>query len=128
MADALATVGGPKFSVYGGYTYTTTNPFTLFDQPQPPAASSAYYVPRNEATIGFSARSGNYRLSGWARRDIQSRQMIATGVDAAYEDECYIFDLQFFHRYIPYNGDNGSTSVLLLVTFKTVGQFGYRAL
>ena len=54
--------------------------------------------------------------------------MVTAGADAAYEDECYIFDLQLDRRFIPYNGDNGSTSVLLTVTFKTVGQFGYRVL
>jgi hypothetical protein len=26
------------------------------------------------------------------------------------------------------NGDSGATSLLFLVTFKTIGQFGYRAL
>ena len=27
-----------------------------------------------------------------------------------------------------YNGDNGSTTLLLQMTFKTVGQFGFKAL
>ena len=36
MADALATVGVPKFSVNAGYIYSTFNPYTLFDQPPPP--------------------------------------------------------------------------------------------
>ena len=56
MADALATVGVPKFSVNAGYIYTTDNPFTEFDQPLPPPAGSGFYTPRNEVTVGASSR------------------------------------------------------------------------
>ena len=45
-----------------------------------------------------------------------------------YEDECFIFDLRLYRRYTSINGDSGSTSILFLLTFKTIGQFGYRAL
>jgi LPS-assembly protein len=54
--------------------------------------------------------------------------MVAVGADAIYEDECFIFDLRMYRRYTSINGDSGSTTVLFLLTFKTIGQFGYRAL
>jgi LPS-assembly protein len=53
--------------------------------------------------------------------------MVAVGADAIYEDECFIFDLRMYRRYTSFNGDTGSTTVLFLLTFKTIGQFGYRA-
>jgi LPS-assembly protein len=62
------------------------------------------------------------------RRDLQLKQMVAAGGDAAYEDECYILDFRFYRRSTSFNGDNGSTTVLIQVTLKTIGQFGYKAL
>ena len=54
--------------------------------------------------------------------------MVAVGADAVYEDECYILDLRVYRRYTSYNGDNGATTALIQMTFKTVGQFGFKAL
>lgn len=128
MSDAIATVGESKFSVYGGYIYTTDNPYTFFDQPPPPPANSPFFVPRNEGTVGFSSGLGKYRFSGFVRRDLQSNQMVSAGADAVYEDECYILDFRFARRYTSFNGDGGSTTLLIQMTFKTIGQFGFRAL
>ena len=128
MADALATVGVPKFSVSGGYFYSTFNPYTLFDQPLPPPPGSPFFTPRNEVTLGVSSNWGKYRFSGWARRNYQTNQMVSAGADAVYEDECYILDLRVYRRYTNLNGDNGATTALIQMTFKTVGQFGFRAL
>jgi LPS-assembly protein len=128
MADAVASAGVPKFSVSGGYIYTSFNPYTFFDQPPPPPAGNAFYVPRNEITFGASSAWGQYRFSGYARRDLQTNQMVAVGADAIYEDECYILDFKFFRRYTSFNGDNGSTTLLIQMTFKTIGQFGFKAL
>ena len=126
MADALATVGESRFNVSLGYYYSTFDPYTLFDQPPPP--SSAVNVPRNEATVGVSTRWGNYRFSTTVRRDLQSNQMVSFASDAAYEDECFILDFKFLRRYTSYNGDSGSTTALVQLTFKTIGQFGFHAL
>jgi LPS-assembly protein len=128
MADALATVGVPKFSVNAGYIYTTYDPYTFYNQPPPPPAGNQFYTPRNEITLGVSSNVGQYRFNGWMRRDLQLKQMVAVGADAAYEDECYILDFRFYRRYTSFNGDNGSTTVLVQVTLKTIGQFGYKAL
>jgi LPS-assembly protein len=127
-ADAVASVGVPKFRVTAGYIYTTFSPYTFYDQPAPPPAGNAYYFPRNEATIGLSTVWGPYRFTGFMRRNLATNQMVVVGADLIYENECFIFDLRGFRRYVSINGDSGSTAVLVLVTFKTIGQFGYRAL
>jgi LPS-assembly protein len=127
MWDVTSTVGAPILRVTGGYTYTTFNPYTYYDQPPPPPAGNPYYVPRNEVTIGTSSAVGAYKLVTFARRDLANNQMVALGADAIYEDECFIADLKFYRRYTSINGDNGATAVLFLFTFKTLGQVGYRA-
>jgi LPS-assembly protein len=127
-ADAVATVGVPRFRVTAGYIYTNFNPYYYYDQPAPPPAGNLYYFPRNEITLGASSNWGFYRFSATVRRDLATNQMVSLGGDAIYEDECFIFDLRAFRRYTSINGDNGSTSILFLLTFKTIGQFGYRAL
>jgi LPS-assembly protein len=127
-SDAVASAGVDKFRVSVGYIYTNFNPFTFFDQPQPPAANSAVFFPRNEVNLGLSSKWGNYKVTGYARRDLATNQMVDVGADAIYEDECFIFDLRLYRRYTSINGDDGASTVLFLVTFKTIGQFGYRAL
>ena len=128
MADAVATVGVPKFSMNGGYIYTANDTYTLFDAPPPPAPGSTFFIPRNEITLGASSTWGAYRFSTWVRRDLQSSQMVGVGANAVYEDECFIAAFSFFRRYTSFNGDNGSTTALITLTFKTIGQFGFRAL
>ena len=129
MADALATVGVPKFSVTGGYIYSTFNPYTLFDQPPPPPAGNAFFTPRNEITLGASSNWGQVPVQRLgAAQPAELNQMVAVGADAVYEDECYILDLRFYRRYTSYNGDQGATTALIQMTFKTVGQFGFKAL
>ena len=129
MADATASVGVPKFSISGGYLYTTFNPYTYYDQPLPitPITAPAVFTPRNEVTLSASSNWGKYRFTAFARRNLQNNQMVVAGGDAIYEDECYILDLKFYRRYTSFNGDNGSTTVLIQMTFKTIGQFGFRA-
>jgi LPS-assembly protein len=128
FSDAIASVGMDRFRVSGGYIYTNFNPYTYYDQPAPPPAGNAYYFPRNEVSLGVSSKWGNYRFSANARRDLQTNQMVMISGDAIYEDECFIFDLRGSRRYTSVNGDDGATTVLFLLTFKTIGQFGYRAL
>jgi LPS-assembly protein len=128
FADALATVGGPKFRVSGGYIYTTYDPYQFYDQAPPPPVSSGFYVPRNEITLGAATGWGPYRFSAYGRRDLATNKMVALGLDATYEDECFIFDVRFNRRYTSYNGDNGSSTILFQLTFKTIGQFGFRAM
>jgi LPS-assembly protein len=128
FSDAMATVGVDKLRVSGGYVYTNFNPYTYYDQPAPPPTGNPYYFPRNEVALGLSSKWGAYRFTGNVRRDLATNQMVAVAGDAIYEDECFIFDLRLYRRYTSIDGDSGSTSILFLLTFKTIGQFGYRAL
>jgi LPS-assembly protein len=126
FADALATVGTDAFRVNGGYIYTTTNPYYLYDTP--PTAAAVFTRPRNEATVGFSTGLGPWRARGYARRDLSSGKMVAVGGGATYDDECFTFDIGLFRRYTSINNDSGATAVLFQITLKTVGQFGFHAL
>jgi LPS-assembly protein len=130
MADTVFTVGVPKLRLNGGYLYTTYDPYTLFDTEPPPtpATDPTFFQSRNEVTIGATSNWGTYRFNAYARRDLTTNSMVAIGADAIYEDECFIADLKFFRRYTSIDNDGGSTALLLLFTFKTIGQFGYRAL
>ena len=130
MADATAAVGVPKARLNLGYLYTTYDPYTLFDTAPPPTPASdpSFFQPRDEISLGASSNWGAYRFSAFARRDLTHNQMVAVGGDAIYDDECFTLDVKFYRRYTSINGDNGATVLLILFTFKTIGQFGYRAL
>ena len=127
FADAVASVGVPKFRVTGGYLYTTFDPYTYYNSAPPPATGSSYYTPRDEITLGASTNWEHYRANVFARRDLSNNKFVAIGAGGAYEDECYIFDVKFYRRYTSINNDSGSTTVLFQVTLKTVGQFGFHA-
>ena len=132
-SDVTASVGEPILRVTAGYLYTSFDPYYYYAQSNPPPASlppvgSPFYTPRNEITLGASSIWGQYRFSGFARRDLALNQMVAVGGDAAYENECLIVDLKFYRRYTDLNGQGSSTTVLLQFTFKTIGQFGFKAL
>jgi LPS-assembly protein len=130
MADVLASAGVPKLRLNAGYLYTTYDPYTLFDSPPPPtpATNPSFFQPRDEISLGASSTWGAYRFNAFARRDLTHDRMVALGADAIYEDECFMVDLKLFRRYYSVDNDNGATTVLILFTFKTIGQFGYRAL
>jgi LPS-assembly protein len=128
MVDTVATVGTPRFRIGGGYTYSVFNPYTYYIQGPPPPAGSPYYKARNEVSLTASSGWDKYRVAAFARRDLASNRMVAFGGDLIYEDECFILDLKFNRRYTTYLYENSATTVLLQFTFKTVGQFSYRAL
>lgn len=130
MLDSTFSVGVPKFRLNGGYLYTTYDPYTLFDSAPPPtpATDPSFFQARNEISLGASSNWGPYRFSAFARRDLTNHSMVALGGDAIYENECFIADLRFYRRYVSVDNDNGSTVLLILFTFKTIGQFGYNVL
>jgi LPS-assembly protein len=128
MIDTFATVGPPNFKVTAGYLYTVDNPYQLFDQPLPPPTTTTFYTPRNEITFGTTASWGAYRLRVATQRNLQTNQFDTISADAIYEDECFIVDLKVYRRYTEFNGDSGSSAVLIQLTFKTVGTIGFRAM
>ena len=128
FADALATVGVPKFRVTAGYIYSTFDPYTFYNQAPPPPTSTNFYTPRDEITLGASTSFNHYRFGAYARRDLSTDKMVGVGAEGAYKDECYIFDVKYYRRYTSINNDHGATTVLFQLTFKTVGQFGFHAM
>ncbi len=126
FADGLASFGKPLLRFNAGYIYDQRNPYTLYDATSyTPVLPAAYFVPREEVEVGLNGRSGSYRYSGFARRDLKNNQMVAVGARGTYENECFILDANFFRRYTSILGDNGDTTILFTVTFKTIGQIGF---
>ena len=77
-----------------------------------PGYPASYFVPRDEVTLGASSAYGPYKVSGYVRRDLTLSKLVGIGAKATYEDECFIFDLNFFRRYTSINNDNGGTTLL----------------
>jgi len=121
FADAIGTAGTPLLRVSAGYIYSAVNPYFLYDQATVPAS---YFQHRNEATVSASTQFDKYRGSVYARRDLNLSKLSSAGLHATYEDECFAFDVSYNRRFTSLNGDNGATTVLFQVTFKTVGQVG----
>jgi LPS-assembly protein len=122
--EAVGSAGPSWLRLSAGYLYTPNTPYFLdFEPPQGDPNQ-----PRNEIQFAASTHYGRWRASGYGTRDLQLGQMVATGADGAYEDECFIFDLKFTRRYTSINNDHGSSTVLFQITLKTVGAFGFHAM
>jgi LPS-assembly protein len=124
-AEGLASFGFPALRFSTGYLYTADTPYYELDPP-PPAISPT--TPRNEVSASMSTNYGDWRFAAIGRRDLQTNQMVSLGSDAAYEDECFIFEVKYLRRYTSLNGDHGSTTLLFQITLKSVGQFGFHGL
>ena len=129
FADAVGSAGVPLFRPTLGYFYSATNPYYLYDQSplteQPTGYPKSYFIPRDEVTLGASSQYGSYKVSGYVRRDLSMGKFVGVGLHGTYEDECFIFDLNFFRRYTSIDNDSGGTTILFQITLKTVGQFGF---
>jgi LPS-assembly protein len=125
FADALASTGPSWLRLTGGYIYSAYNPYFYYDSVPSGTLNS---TPRNEVTLGASTSYGPWRAHGVARRDLQTGKLVTIAAGGAYEDECFIFDVDFVKRYTSINGDSGASAILFQVTFKTVGTFGFHGL
>ncbi|MGH7102017.1 MAG: hypothetical protein ACREFJ_06425 [Acetobacteraceae bacterium] len=85
-------------------------------------------VPRNEISLGASSHLGAWHLSGYGRENLENGKPDSAGFAGSYENECLIFAVRFDRRFTSLNGDDGATALLVQITFKTVGQFGFNAL
>ena len=124
FVDAIASTGPQYLRLSGGYLYTFNNPYSLYDSP---AAQSVLSTPRNEITLSASTRAGPWRLAASGQRELATGKMVGLGVEGAYDDECFTFDVSFFRRYTSVDHDNGATTILFQITLKTVGAFGFHA-
>lgn len=127
-ADATTAFGPTAFKLNLGYLYSSTDPFYALDTPPGQQPTESYFQPRNELTMGFSTKYGHWKLSGYARRDLEHSSMVAVGANGSYEDECFIVALSFFRLFTNYNGSSNITGATVNLTFKTLGEFGFPAL
>lgn len=106
--------------------------FTLGYLQAPPMPYLNPLAQREEIFLGASQRLGFWRLSAFGRQDMQLNRPVALGVSAMYEDECFIFETLFTKRYAEDPATNdlypGATMLLFRFGFKTIGDFGLRAL
>jgi LPS-assembly protein len=132
MIDATANVGTKVFSVSGGYLYSNTNPYVLYDLPptinvnlDPPAD---YFTRREDATAGANFALDGYTLSASTERNIQTGKFDSVGGHVGWQNDCFGVAVDYFKRFTSFNLDNGDTTVLVQFTFKTLGNFGFNAL
>jgi LPS-assembly protein len=116
---SLVTIGRVSFSA--GYLFTTPSP-VLSDQRS-----------REEVSAGVSGRlTRHWRAGAFGRYDIGLDRPAFAGVSATYEDECLIFDIRFARNWAEdptVSALYPSASILLFrIGFKTIGDFGFRAL
>jgi len=117
--------GLDSLGLQAGYLYTT---------PQ------TYLTPlrtRNEVLVGVTAATrtasgSNWRMGVSARYDIDlDRPVLIQGI-AGYEDECFILEGRFVRRFArdPSTQQDyaGNTLFLIRLGFKTLGEYGFRAL
>ena len=87
---------------------------------------------REEVYLGASQRLGYWRVSAFGRQDIELDRPVSIGVSATYEDECFIFETRFVKRYAEDPATNNlypaASTLLFRFGFKTIGDFGLRAL
>jgi LPS-assembly protein len=129
--------GGESFAARAYDVSATVHPsnntsFTLGYLQSPPVPYLSPVAQREEIFLGASRRLGFWRVTAFGRQDIELNRPVAAGVSAMYEDECFIFETRFMKRYAedPATGDlyPGATMLLFRFGFKTVGDFGLRAL
>lgn len=123
-ADTLVSVGNDKLRLFSGYIYSWNTPYGLYDTPPGEATPM---LPRDEVTVGASMHVAGFKVSSYYRQDIEQDKPVTAGVDAAWENSCFIFDVNFFRRYTSLNNDHGDSVILFQITFKTVGAFGFNA-
>ncbi len=127
FADGIASIGVPLLRLSGGYIYSNVNPYDLYltDPYTTAGPPASFFIPRSEATFGATSRYGQYSARIGAQDDLRTGQFVSLNADARYENECFIFDVNLIRRYTSIDNDNGDTTVLFTVTFKTVGAIGF---
>jgi LPS-assembly protein len=133
MIDATANAGTSLLNIAVGYLYTNTDPYVLYNNASttgsvtqnPPAG---YFTPRHEVTAALATNFDGYSLSGGTQRNLQTGQFDSASFAAGWSNDCFGVTLNYFKRNTSFNLDNGSTTVLLQFTFKTLGSVGFNAL
>jgi LPS-assembly protein len=89
---------------------------------------AAYFVARNEFTANIAGTYGAYTAGAGVERNIETGQFDSASFTAGWQNECAAVNLTYFQRFTSFNLDDGSTTVLVEITFKTLGTYGFSAL
>lgn len=127
FTDVTGSAGTDLLNVGLGYLFTDTNPYDLDSAPLPQVLP-LIDVPRSEISLTAASHIGAWRMSGYGRYNLANGKADTAGFTGSWENECMIFALEFARRFTSLNGDNGATMLLVQITFKTIGQFGFNAL
>jgi LPS-assembly protein len=125
MIDGTATAGTSLLNFTVGYLYANTNPYVLYNQPGIPAA---YFIARHEVSASAASNFGPFAISAGATRNLANGTFDSASFSAGWQNECMAVSLNFYKRFTSFNLDDGSTTVLLQITFKTLGNVGFSAL
>ncbi|OYV40489.1 MAG: hypothetical protein B7Z80_04370 [Rhodospirillales bacterium 20-64-7] len=132
MIDATANFGTPKFTLSGGYLYSNTNPYVLYNAPptlnlnlDPPAA---YFTPRHEFTADASTHFGQWSLAAGSEYNLQTQKLDQVSGSAGWQNDCFGISVVYYEQFTSFNLDHGNTTVLVQFTFKTLGNVGFSAL
>ena len=133
MIDTVLTVGTKSLSVNGGYYFSSTDQYPLYNLApglggitlNPPAA---YFTTLREVTAGFQANYGQWSLSANMTRNLTTGKFDTAGASLGWANDCFGANLIYSQRFTSFNLDKGSTLVLFQLSFKTLGNLGFNAL
>ncbi len=133
MTDVTANFGNSRLKLSGGYLYTNTNPYALYDDLTPGEVINlnpppAYFVPRQEATLNLSTHYGAWTFSGGGQRNLKTGMFDEVNASVGWQNNCFGVNLLFYKQYTSYYLETGNTLVLLQFNFKTLGTVGFNAL
>jgi len=119
--DTTGYVNVGPLTVSSGYIYSPALPYLADPRP------------REEVFAGSALRIGqNWRVAGSAGYDLGIGRAAVFQASAAYEDECFLIEGRFVQRRAVNPATDslyaGSTLLLFRVSFKTVGDYTFRAL
>ncbi|CAG4909036.1 unnamed protein product [Acidocella sp. C78] len=127
MIDSYATFGPPSLRASAGYFYSTTNPYYLFTQSATPPAQ--YFVAQREVTLGVSTTLvPHWSISAGVQRNLATGRFDNASIGAVWQNECTAVSFNFYRNFTSYNYDHGTTTLLITVTLKTLGNIGFSAL
>ena len=123
LTETGARVGLGPISVSASYLFTDPNP----------ALTLTPREDRHEVGGGVTARLGTYwRAGAYGRYDIQRDRPVAAGLNLTYEDECLIFNASYQRDWAEQSKVNNyypsGETLLFRIGFKTIGDFGFRAI
>ena len=118
--DGTATLSLGPVALTGGYLLTSPQPGVTLRK-------------REEISAGVAARvTQNWRVGLFGRYDIGRDEPVAATASLIYEDECLVFETRFIRSWTQdptlLEDRLGREQLYFRVTFKTVGDFGIRAL